>query len=189
MNLKELTNYIFEIETLKNIKRSGSFLARIKDPDSVAEHVAVAAQVAFILAKLEGADASRCALIILFHDNAEVRIGDLNKLNARYIQSKESEKTAFHDQLKNLPNAISVEIQSYFLEYAEQKSLEAKICRDADLLELAFQSKIYLELGFKAKKDWLSNISGALYSKSAKEIFSTMIETDSYDWWQGLKKL
>ncbi len=177
------------METLKTIKRSGSAIARIPNPDSIADHVAVAAQIAFVLAKIESADAEKCACIILFHDNPEVRIGDINKINAKYLETKKGEKNAHNDQIKNLPSSVQIYLQEYFIEYAEQKTKEAKICRDADLLECAFQAKIFLEQGYKAKQDWLDNVKKHLKTESAKKIFESLETTNSDEWWRGLKKL
>lgn len=187
--MKALANFFFELETLKNIKRSGTILARVAQPDSLAEHIAIASQIAFVLATLEGANPEKCACMMLFHDNAEVRIGDINKVQARYLESKEAEKKAHIDQIKNIPIEAQTFLQQYFLEYFDQKTKEAKICRDADLLELAFQSKIFIEQGYKAKQDWLNNISHMLTTESGKKIFDELCETDSCEWWKGLKKL
>jgi len=114
-NFKHISNFIFEIETLKSIKRSGSSIARVPNPDSIAEHIAIASQVAYILARFEGADASHCACMMLFHDNAEVRIGDINKVNARYIDTKESELQAHKEQIKDLPTGgLQEELHVFF---------------------------------------------------------------------------
>ena len=187
--MKSITHFIFEIETLKNIKRSGAAIARISHPDSIAEHVAIAAQIAFLLAHMEGASAEKCACILLFHDNAEIRIGDLNKIQARYLDSKEAEQNAHNDQIRSLPTSAQLDLQRYFTEFTEQKTKEAKICKDADYLELAFQSKIYIEQGYHAKHDWLNNIEKSLKTDSAKQLFEELKTTDSAEWWQGLKKL
>lgn len=187
--INSITNFIFEIETLKSIKRSGTAIARIAHPDSIAEHTAIAAQVAFILAHLEGADAQKCACIMLFHDVPEVRIGDINKIQARYLETKEAEKKAHLDQIRDLPSSIQLDLQQYFQEFIEQKTKEAKICKDADYLELAFQSKIYMEQGYHAKQNWLDNIEKALKTNSAKKLFAELLKTGSEEWWQGLKRL
>ncbi len=184
-----ITNYIYEIETLKNIKRTGSWIARVKDPDSVAEHIAIASQIAFILGKMENANAEKCACIILFHDNAEIRIWDIHKITARYINTKIAEKTAFTEQTSKLPNNIKDDINNFFIEYSEQKTIEWIIARDADLLELAFQAKIFLEQWYSSKQNWLDNIKTALKTVSAKKIFNELITRDSGEWWNDLKEV
>ena len=101
--LKKIANFFFELIQLKRTPRSGVTTLGIKNPDTVAEHSLVAAQIAFILGKMEKANAERAALIALFHDNGETRIGDFDKRTAYYLNSKEGEKKAFKEQAQELP--------------------------------------------------------------------------------------
>ena len=188
-NMKKIVNFFFEINTLKRIKRSGSWIAGIKDPDTIAEHAFRTAQIGYVLAELEKADSAQVTLMCLFHDNAEVRIGDHHKIMARYIDTEKAEKQAIRDQLKNLPNSISKKLDILLTNFCAQKSKEAVIAKDADLLELALQSKEYFELGYKGKQNWLDNIKKHLKTKTAKKMFKILSKSSINDWWQGLKKL
>jgi putative hydrolase of HD superfamily len=51
--MNKLTNFLFECLNLKHIKRSGWYYAGIPAPESVAEHSLHAAQIGYILAKME----------------------------------------------------------------------------------------------------------------------------------------
>ena len=51
--LTKITQLIFEGMHLKQIKHEGFRLAQIPYPDSVAEHSLLAAQIGYILAKME----------------------------------------------------------------------------------------------------------------------------------------
>ena len=55
MTIKNVVNFIFELNQLKHQKHTGFMLAGVKNPDSVAEHVMRAAQIGYILAIMEGA--------------------------------------------------------------------------------------------------------------------------------------
>lgn len=188
--MQHITNFIYELSVLKKLPRSGSFLAGIKDPDTVGSHVFRAAQIAFILAELEGGNGERAAFLISLHDNAESRIGDHHKVMSRYIPNKKAiEAEAFYDQIANFPSSIQTKMQSAFEEFEAQKTIEAKTAKDADLLELAFEANEMLNQSYKGKQNWLDNISKALTTQSAKNIFLQMLKTDSNDWWQGLKKI
>ena len=101
-NIKNIVNFFFELMHLKRIKRSGWLLLGIEKVDSVAEHCFVAAQIAYLLAKMEKADAEHAAVITLFHDNGEARIADLNLVQNYYLKAKKAEKRAFFDQIKSL---------------------------------------------------------------------------------------
>lgn len=187
--MKEITNYIFELGTLKRFAHSGTKMAGVKHPDTIAEHVQRAAVIAYILAKLEKADAEKAMLMSLLHDNAESRITDLHKVARRYIDSKEAEKQAFREQCDSLPEDIGTIFNGCFLEYEDKKSPEAIIARDADLLETAFQAKEYVDLGYTVCHEWIDNVGKCLKTRSAKKIHARMKKTNFADWWRHLTKI
>ncbi|MDD4531596.1 MAG: HD domain-containing protein [Candidatus Pacebacteria bacterium] len=192
--MKNIVNYIFEIGVLKRERHNGFKLIGIDNPDSVAEHALRAAQIGYILTVLEnkknGTDLSpeRVASILVFHDNGEVRIGDLHRVAARYIDSREAEKSSFSDQIKYLPEEFK-NIVNYFNEIEERNTKEGVIAKDADWLEAAFSAKEYYDLGNELAMDWINNVGKALETESAKEIFEEMKKTRFTDWWVGLKKM
>lgn len=69
---------------LKRVKRSGFKLAGVPETlcDSIGEHEVVTAKIAYVLGKMERADAEKCALIGLFLDDREIRVGDQNKVRS-----------------------------------------------------------------------------------------------------------
>jgi len=192
--MKNIVNYIFEIGVLKRERHNGFKLIGIDNPDSVAEHALRAAQIGYILTVLEnkkhGTEISpeRVASILIFHDNGEVRIGDLHKVAARYIDSREAEKNSFVDQVKYLPEEFK-NLVKYFEEIEERNTKEGVIAKDADWLEAAFSAKEHYDLGNELAMDWINNVGMALETESAKEIFKEMKETRFTDWWTGLKKM
>jgi len=190
MNIKNIVNFIFELNQLKLLKHSGWKFAGVKNSDSVAEHTWRAAQIGYILAVMEGdANPETVVSIILIHDNPETRIGDQNKVSARYYSNNKAEANAFTDQLKNLGQEIEQKWQSYFKEFEQRKTKEGIIAKDADWLEQAFQAKEYLDQGYQAAEDWINNVSEAIETKSAKQLIQEMKRTKFTDWWQGLKKM
>ncbi len=188
-NISGITNFIYELSVLKKLPRSGSFIAGIKNPDTVGEHVFRATQVAFLLAELEGGDGQRSSFLTSIHDNPEARVGDHNKIMSRYIPNKEEFETeAFYDQISELPMPIQLKMQGAFEELSAKKTIESICAHDADLLELAFEANEMLQHGYIGKQDWLDNIGKNLSTKSAQKIFKEMIKTNSNEWWKGLKK-
>lgn len=187
--MKGITNFFFELSVLKKLPRSGSFIAGVQNPDTVGEHVFRAAEIAFVLAEMEGGNGERSAFLALIHDNAETRIGDHHKIMARYIESEEAEERAFLEQSAQLPSPIQQKFLDAFTEWKEQKTREAVCARDADLLELALQSKEFLEHGYIGKSNWLENIEKMIKTSSAKNIFQEIKNGSCHDWWNGLKKI
>ena len=176
---------------LKRVRREGVKLAGVKIPDSVAEHIAISTQIAYLLAKFEGADASKCVLMSLFHDNEEARIGDPHKISVRYFNVKNAERKAMEEHLSNLPKQIKEEILKLQEEMRERNTKEGIIVKDADWLEIAIQAKIYSELGYKGCENWIDNVEKALGTKTAKEILAEIRKNPDFlnFWWKGLKKM
>ena len=188
--IKKITNLIFEAFMLKEIKHEGRRMIHMKDPDSVAEHSLNAAQIWYILAKMEWADANKVATMLVWHDLAETRIGDVHKVWAWYIKDKKQiEKKVMEDQLAGFD--FGPEIKEYFDEYENRLTIEWKIAKDADYLEQAFQAKIYMEIGYEKAHDRIENVGNALKTESAKKVWDQMIKMHSTDRWkeENLKDL
>ncbi len=183
-----LTKFLFEVGQLNRVKRSGFTLIGVNDTQSVAEHQARAAIIAYFLAKLEKANVEKCLITSLFHDVPETRLNDLHKVGHRYIDFKKAEEEALKEQIENLPENTKSELLDYFISYRKDKTKEGIIVRDADLLENALEAKEYLDKGLKHAQNWIDNIKKALVTNSAKKILIEIENSDPYEWWQGLKK-
>jgi putative hydrolase of HD superfamily len=153
----------------------------------VAEHSFRTAAIAYLLAKLEGGDTGKVTLMALFHDMGEARTNDLHRIVRRYVNWENVDQKVIKDQSKRLPAHISEEMISILSEFEEAISLEARIARDADLLECLVQAREYQSLGYKEAADWIVNAKGALVTDSAKQIAAECLETEPREWWQGLK--
>lgn len=190
MEIKKIVNFIFELNQLKRQKLSGWMLAGVENPHSVAEHELRAAQIGYILATMEGnANPERVATILLIHDNGEARIGDQNKIAARYVNKKEPEMYAFVEQIEGLGGTVEQKWKEYFDEFENRSTPEGIIAKDADWLETAFQAKEYLDLGYASAQDWIDNVEKAVETESAKKIIAEMKSTKFTDWWKDLKKM
>ncbi len=190
MKIKNIVNFIFEINHLKKQARSGFQFAGIKNPDTVAEHMLRSAQIGYILAVMEGnKNPEKIACMLMIHDNAETRIGDQHKITARYISKKEAEEKVFKEQIGLLDEEIQNKWKNYFDEYENRNTQEGVIAKDADWLEMAFQAKEYFDMGNAVATDWINNVEKAVETKSAKVIIKEMKKTQFTDWWKDLKKM
>ena len=184
---KDIAKFLYEMGQLKRVKRSGWWIAGVKDPESVAEHSFRTALIAYILAQLEGADPERVVSMALFHDIAESRTNDAHRIVRRYVDWKNVDRKAVEDQSKRLPDRIAKRITSVLSEFEEAVSSEARIVRDADLLECIVQAREYQALGYNDVVDWIFNAQAALKTESAKKIAAECLKTEPKEWWQGLK--
>ena len=97
------------------------------------------------------ADSHKTTLMCLFHDLHEARTGDQNYVNKRYV--KVDEDRAVNDLAKELP--FGDDIISLTREFNRGESLEARISRDADQLDLIVELKEQQDLGNRYARDWL----------------------------------
>lgn len=185
----QIINFIFETGQLKRVKRSGWWVTGMKDPESVSEHSHRATIIAYLIGKLEGADAYKAALTCALHDLPEARINDLHKMGQRYIDYESAEKQVLEEQLKNLPLSIATEIEELIQSYNNDTNKEGIIARDADLLECIFQSKEYLELGYKDGQRWIDKMKNLLITDSAKKLYSLVEDSDIHAWHKNLSKV
>lgn len=184
---QNIVHFIFELGVLRRIHREGWKLIGVDTPESVAEHSLRAAQIGYILAKLEGyPHPEEICLMLIFHDIAECRIGDIHKVANRYLQK--NEKQAVKEQLQGIPH-IEKEIFNLWEQMENQSTTAGIIAKDADLLELAATAREYLEQGMQNAQDWLKNTSKRLRTPSAKKLLDLLMTTNPYDWWNGLKKI
>lgn len=184
----EIANFLFEIGNLKRIKRSGWWLAQIKDPESVAEHSHRCSVVALIIAKMENLSDEECYRVssaASVHDLHETRILDLNKVAAKYVEvTKEKTQEIEREQREKLPQEIK-EILEKLLDLSEK---EKTILKDADYLECAIQAKEYLDIGYSDSQEWIDSVEKRLKTKSAKKILEEVKKGRSNKWFKDLKK-
>ncbi len=190
MDFKKIINFFFELNQLKREENTGFKLVGVNHPDSVAEHITRATQIAYVLAVLEGdVNSERAAIIVLFHDNGKTRIGDQNKIAARYLFKQEAEELTFIDQIEEMDTGVENKLLDYYREWQERNTKEGVVARDADWLEQAFQSKEYLDQGYTEARVIINNIGEALETNSAKKMFNQLNKKKFTDWWDGLMQM
>ena len=183
----DIARFLYEMGQLKRVKRSGWWIAGVKDPESVAEHTFRAVVIAYLLARLEKADAGKAVLLALLHDLPETRTNDAHRIVRRYADWRDVDKKAMAEQCKRLPDEVANEVVSFFEEFEKETSAEARLARDADLLECLIQACEYQALGYRDVADWILNAQAALRTESAKKIAAECLRIEPKEWWQGLK--
>jgi putative hydrolase of HD superfamily len=189
--LKNITKFFAELGMSRRRQRSGPLLAGVKYPENIAEHVFRAAQIAYVLAYMEGANTEVCAAIVLFHDNGEFRTGDQNKIASRYFNIDQAEADALTEHFDQLPTNLSKKLLNYYHQFEARDTKEGIVAKDADWLETAITAKEYSEQGYQGHQNWIDNIRQALETASAKKILDLIDEETDFtnSWWQGLKKM
>ena len=195
---KGLVDYLAEINILKRTPRSGWRFAGPStkvETDDDAGHVAGVAQIAYLLARLEGLDlarALRCMGLALFHENSETRLPDRDRVAAYYVKIlQETFTRAMEDQVSTLPKEIGKEILDFATEANYGDTPEAIIAQDADMLEASLQAKIFNERGFTIDKSLLRIYldERRFQTKSAKRLVSAIRRRKEFPFRWGKKIL
>ena len=187
-NLDSAVNLFAEAGLLKRIKRSGWWVAGIKDPESVADHSFRCAVIAYYMAHLEKVDPFKAMAMALFNDIHEARINDLHKMGHHYIDFKEAEKEVFKDQVEHLNKGVKDEMTVLRREYDIQKTKASIVARDADILECLLQAKEYYDSGYLKTKKFFKTAPDHLRTKTAKALWKRMKKWDSSRWWEDIVK-
>ncbi|WP_263579525.1 HD domain-containing protein [Streptomyces sp. PSKA30] len=180
--MKAVARFLFEAGTLKQTKRTGWWMAGVKDPESVADHSWRTSLIAAIIAKLEGADPARAAFLAVWHDSQETRTGDVNHLGKKYTEGEADPRDITADQVSGMPEGLAQVVQELVAEYEAKESLEAVCARDADKLECMIQGIEYRDQGYVNAQRWIDNSHGRIVTKSGQAIADTVLETGSLDW-------
>lgn len=181
-------NFFAEAGLLKRIKRSGWWVAGIKDPENVAEHCFRCAVIGFYIAHVESVDPYRVVTMTLFNDIHEARINDLHKMGHYYIDFRDAEKKVFADQVEGLDERVKQALTDMRNDYDTQTTPESIVARDADILECLLQAKEYVDQGHKGAEAFFQKAPDYLKTVTAKKLWNEVGSWSSHTWWQEVVK-
>jgi putative hydrolase of HD superfamily len=138
---------LIELQRLKSLDRTGWTLRGLPNgTESVAAHSFGVSVTAMLLADKFNAhgvsvDVEKVLRISLLHDWAEVRVGDMPRTATLYFGAearKQAEMAAFSDVVSEVDAAKGLYANLYN-EYEHRSSLEARLVKAADVLDLLVQ--------------------------------------------------
>ena len=148
---------LIELQRLKRLERTGWTLRGLPNgTESVASHSFGVAVTAMMLAdevKARGleVDCERVLRMALLHDWAETRVGDMPKTATNYFGAearKTAESRAFADIVSGVGSYES-EYRSLYQDYEHRSSLEARLVKAADVIDLLVQAYALEKSGAK----------------------------------------
>ena len=182
MTLARDIEFLYEIGSLKNIQRGwrqhfGSDVANIL------EHSFRVAWIALMIARTEGVTSEEKILkMVLVHDLAESRTTDLSYVQKVYVHADEDKAARDLLDKTSLPDFYSEILK----EYEERKSIEAKIVKDADNLDVDIELKELEERGSLLPGKWKTFRQKVrnekLYTKTAKALWDEIEKSDPASW-------
>ncbi|MEW1657694.1 HD domain-containing protein [Streptomyces sp. NPDC093707] len=180
-NARGTAGYLLEMGMLKRAKRTGWWIASVKDPESIAEHSFRVGVIGAVLAMMEGADPAKVALMCLFHDTQETRVGDIPHIGRRYVEAASNEKVTA-DQVSAAHPAVAAGVQRVVEEYENGDSLEVVVAHDADKLECLVQAVEYREQGCANVQNWIDTSVAKLKTASAQALAEAALNMSSIEW-------
>lgn len=172
---------IFELGTLKRAKRTGWWIAGVKDPESIAEHSFRTVIIGTMLAAMEGADPARVALLCALHDTQETRVGDIPHIGRRYVEATDN-RAVTEDQTASCSTPVAEVFRTAVAEYEEGSTHEAIVARDADKLECLVQAAEYRHQGVTTVEPWIENSRAALKTDSAQNLAEAILAGQPLRW-------
>lgn len=137
MNIKKLIEIMSIAENLKNVTRHS--WTSSNRPESVAEHSwRLSLMAYFVKDEFPNVDINKVILMCICHDLGEAITGDIPSFikteHDEIVEDKE-----IHQLLSNLPEPYKKELIMLFLEMQEQSSMESKIYKALDKMEVLIQ--------------------------------------------------
>jgi putative hydrolase of HD superfamily len=148
---------LIELQRLKRLERTGWMLRGLPSgTESVAAHSFGVGITAMMLAdkiKSRGVDLDleRVLKMALIHDWAETRVGDMPKTATNYFGAgarREGETKAFSDVVSGLAEN-KLHYISLYQNYEERESVEARLVKAADVIDLLVQAYALERAGAK----------------------------------------
>ncbi len=148
---------LIELQRLKRLDRTGWTLRGLPNgTESVAAHSFGVGVTAMILAdeiKARGltVDCERVLRMALLHDWAETRVGDMPRTATNYFGSearKSAETRAFADIIRGA-GVGEAEYEALYQDYEQRRSLEARLVKAADVIDLLVQAYALEHAGAK----------------------------------------
>lgn len=165
---------------LKKVERTGWVtVAKIQNPESVAEHSYRTAVMGMLISDIKKLDTEKVVRMLLLHDIAEVIIGDwdLSAKKKLGIENKNrKEKEAFEKIMQMLPQSQREEYAKIWKEFEERKTEEAKIAYQVEKLEMIIQALEYMEEGYDKEKleSFFKNEKEKFIDKDMKMLFEIL---------------
>ncbi len=135
-----------------------------------------------IAAHEKNVDTGKLAKLVLVHDIAESRTGDVDYLARQYVVR--NEELGIKDMLAG--TSLEKEFLALWEEYETRETLEAKIAKDADNLDVDFELAEQASKGSSLQSDWQGNrqfvAKEKLYTKTAQSLFNQLSDSNPHDW-------
>lgn len=173
--------FLYEMGSLRFIQRTWKHFLNA-DFANLAEHHLRVCWIALVIAKHEGVtNTDKILKMAIVHDIPESRTGDVNYLQRQYTERNEA--LAIRDMLTD--TSLADEFVDLWEEYERRDSIEAKIVKDADNLDVDFELSEQRAKGYAVEgwTDMRTKVAkGKLYTDTAKRLHAMLDESNPHAW-------
>ncbi|HEX8974226.1 MAG TPA: HD domain-containing protein [Patescibacteria group bacterium] len=172
--------FFYEIGQLRLINRMWRRFFQ-SETSNVAEHTLRVIWIALAIAKKEGVkDEEKVLKMALVHDITESRTGEVDYISRQYADLKE--ELAIRDMLES--TVLEEDFLKVWKEYEKRESIEAKLVKDADNLDvnLELMEQRIQTISDKFIKPREVLVKPKLYTETAKKYWSLIAKSDVHDW-------
>jgi putative hydrolase of HD superfamily len=182
MTMQRDVEFLFEMGSVRFMERMWRRFLHDDFANQAEHHFRVFWIAMIIAANEKGADTGKIAKLALVHDIAENRTGDVDYLARQYTERKS--ELAITDMLAN--TSLQDEFYALFQEYEARETLESKIVKDADNLDVDFELTEQAAKGsklFDVKHSMRDQVAATkLYTATAKKIYKALQTANPHDW-------
>lgn len=163
-----MLDILIELQRLKGLERTGWMLRGLgPGAESVADHSYGVAVVSMLLADEITArgvelDVEKVLRLALMHDWAEARVGDMPRTATEYFGGevrRRAERAAFDDIVRNCGQAQEKLYSALHEEYERRSSIEARIVKAADVIDLLLQTLAFERAGAKGLDEFWEGVN------------------------------
>lgn len=175
--------FIYEMGALRFMDRSWKRFLNADFANNT-EHMYRVVWIALVLAKHEGVkDTGKVVKMAIAHDIAESRTGDVDYLSRQYVDR--NEHMALEDILDD--TSVEAEFKELLHEYEVRESIESRIVKDADNLDVDFELREQTVRGHDAlgtsKNSMREHVHKTkLYTDTAKKIAAAIKDSNPHSW-------
>ncbi|XP_047330769.1 5'-deoxynucleotidase HDDC2 [Impatiens glandulifera] len=155
---------------LKTTKRAGWVKRDVKDPESISDHMYRMGLMALISSDLPGVNRDKCIKMAIVHDIAEAIVGDITPDDGiPKLEKSRREQEALNHMCKLLGEGPRAkEMHELWLEYEENSTLEAKVVKDFDKVEMILQALEYETEQGKDLDEFFQSTAGKFQTELGK---------------------
>ncbi|MCW1908255.1 MAG: HD domain-containing protein [Candidatus Saccharibacteria bacterium] len=180
--MKRDVEFLFEVGAMRFIPRQWHRFHMFNVQSLTEHHYRVIWLALLIAAREKKGDIEKIMKMALVHDVAESRTGDVDYLARQYVTRNED--MAIQDILED--TSLEQEFIDIIQEYEKRESIESKIVKDADNIDVDLDLAEQALIGHEIRSEWqeMRDHVGKtkLYTKSAKLLQAEIRSANPHDW-------